>query len=302
KDTYPVAISRGTIHSGALMMTVAKNHHSWSVKEILPTGVPSLVFNSTVGANSSSILQQRQSWPNPEWVFEENFSSAGNAGFRYWRSAAYLNMPAWKVPGYSEEQYQIPLEKWVSVVQNKLALQQETDSQMITRLMKTTCEDLTGRVAAVNDGLNYLKQNPKCMDYSVYDTYSTPNRDRRSFDDLVALRRAYRDILRLNGGNQLSSLTKSQLAKIFPSISESSLVETQKMSASPVNSSSICVTEYLSGKKMDVAEFKRRLYLGLVSNNPQDDGVYRWGDVRGPSQHAKSCPSWDPWSPDLNQN
>lgn len=302
-DTYPTAISREAIHSGSLIMTVAKNHHSWSVKEMLPIGVPYLVFNSTVGAGTGAGLQQRQSWPNPEWVFEEDFSAAGNAGFRYWRPAAYINQPVWKVPGYSEEQYHIPLNKWVRTVQSKLALRQETDTQLLTRMMKTTCENLTGRVSAVNDGLSYLKGNSnKCMDYATYDIYSTPNRDQRSFDDFVALRRAYREILQANGGNQLTAELKMQLAKIYPNITESSLSETQKMQPSAINSASLCVTEYLPGKQMDVAEFKRRIYAGLISNNPHDDGAYRWGDLPGPSQRAKSCQSWDPWTPDLNQN
>ncbi|MDG0815865.1 hypothetical protein [Bdellovibrio svalbardensis] len=301
-DTYPVAVNRDAIHSGSLILTVAKNHHSWTIKEILSIGVPHLVYNSTVGASSGSGLQQRQSWPNPEWVFEENFTAAGNAGFRYWRPTEYLNQPVWKTPGYSEEQYKIPLGKWVRTVQSKLALRQETDTQMMTRMLNTTCEDLTGRVTAVNDGLNYLKKNPKCMDYATYDTYSTPNRDQRAFDDFVALRRAYREILAANGGNQLSAEMKAQLGKIYPMIQSSIAAETQNMAPQGITSASLCTTEYLPGKRMDVAEFKRRLSAGLISNNPHDEGSYRWGDLRGPSQRAKSCQSWDSWTPDLNQN
>ncbi|MBV2167654.1 MAG: hypothetical protein KUL82_03000 [Bdellovibrio sp.] len=300
-DTYPIAISRDTIRSGALMATTKKNHHSWTVKEILPIGVPHLVFNSVVGSNSGYGLQERQSWPNPDWVFETDFTPAGNAGFRYWRPASYINKPVWEVPGYSEEQYRIPLNKWVRYVQNRLALRQETDNQLITRLMKTTCEGLTGRVIAVNDGLGYLKKNSRCMDYATYDTYSTPNRDRRVFDDFMSLRRSYREILQINGGNQLSADLVNQLNKIFPAIQKSVATEAAQMAVQGQTASSVCVTEYLPGQSMDLAEFKRRLFLGLISNNPHDDGSYRWGELRGPSQRARSCQSWDPWSPDLNQ-
>jgi len=299
-DTYPVAISRDTIHSGGLMLTTKKNHHSWTIKEILPIGVPYLVYNSVVGSNSGYGLQERQSWPNPDWVFETDFTPAGSAGFRYWRPAAYLNRPVWEVPGYSEEQYRIPLNKWVRYVQNRLALRQETDNQMITRLLKTTCEGFTGRVTAVKEGLDYLKKNSRCMDYATYDTYSTPNRDRRVFDDFMSLRRAYREILHINGGNQLSPEIINQLNKIFPAINQSAAAETQRMGVSGANSASVCVTEYLPGKTMDLAEFKRRLFAGLISNNPHDDGAYRWGELRGPSQRARSCQSWDPWTPDLS--
>ncbi len=300
-DTYPIAVSRDTIRSGALMATTKKNHHSWTVKEILPIGVPHLVYNSVVGANSGYGLQERQSWPNPDWVFETDFTPTGHAGFRYWRPASHINKPVWEVPGYSEEQYRIPLSQWVRYVQNRLALRQETDNQLITRLMKTTCEGLTGRVTAVNDGLGYLKKISRCMDYATYDTYSTPNRDRRVFDDFMSLRRSYREILQINGGNQLSADLVTQLNKIFPAIQKSVATEAAQMTVQGLTSASVCVTEYLPGRSMDLAEFKRRLFLGLISNNPHDDGSYRWGEVRGPSQRARSCQSWDPWSPDLNQ-
>lgn len=301
-DTYPVAISRATVRPGSLMMTTKKNHHSWTIKEILPIGVPHLVFNSVVGANSGFGLNERQSWPNPEWVFETDATPAGNAGFRDWRPAAYLNRPVWEVPGYSEEQYRVPLNKWVRYAQNRLALSQETDEQMITRLLKTTCEGLKGRVPSIQEGISYLKNNSRCMDYATYDTYSTPNRDRRIFDDFMSLRRAYREVLNINGGNQLSANIVAQLNKIFPTISQSVAVETSRMEAQANTSFSVCTTEYLPGKTMDLAEFKRRLFSGLISNNPHDDGAYRWGDLRGPSAKAKSCQSWDPWSPDLSQD
>ena len=300
-DTYPIAITRQTVHSGALMLTVKKNHHSWSVKDILPIGVPYLVFNSTVGASSGSDLQQRQSWPNPEWVFEEDQTPAGSAGFRYWRPIQYINQPVWNVPGYSEEQYHIPLNNWVRYAQNKLALRQETDSQMMVRLEKTACEDFAQRVSAVNDGVNYLRSHPGCMDYATYDTYSTPNRDLRSFDDLNALRQAYLGILNDNGGNQLSQDVKSQLNKIFPDIHGDLGDEVDNMSQQNIDSLSLCVTEYTPGHSMDLAEFKRRLFSGLLSNNPNDEAAFRWGEQRGPSSMAQSCQSWEPWSPDLNR-
>ncbi|MBO9666516.1 MAG: hypothetical protein J7501_06840 [Bdellovibrio sp.] len=302
-DTYPVAISRDIVRSGAMILTTTLNHHSWSIKEMLPIGVPHLVYNSTIGATTGSTLQQRQSWPNPEWVFEGNNTPAGNAGIRYWRPVEYINQPVWKVPGYSEEQYRVPLNKWNRYTQNRLALKRETDEQMMTRLMHVTCEGLVGRVSAVNDGLNYLKTAPKgCMSYEVYDTYSTPSRDQRVFDDYVSLRRSYRDILSINGGNELSSTMKAQLQKIFPFINESMASETRKMSATDLSEAAVCTTQYLPGQYIDLAEFKRRLFSGLISNNPLDDATYRWGQLRGPSQRAKMCKSWDVWVPNLNQN
>jgi hypothetical protein len=298
-DTYPVAISRDVIRSGALIMTTVTNHHSWTLKEMLPIGVPYLIYNSVVGSYSGFGLQQRQSWPHAEWVFEGNFTPSGNAGFRTWRPQAFLGRPVWEVPGYSEEQYKIPLNKWEKTVQARLALRQETETQQISRLVQTACDAYRTRVPSINEALQYVAKNPRCMDYATYDTYSTPNRDQRLFDDLTALRRAYRDIQSEGGSSRLTPETLAQLAKIFPAITATAKSETAKMSAQEITGSSVCVTEYRAGKKADLAEFKRRMFAGLISNNPHETAEYRWGERRGPSQRALSCESWDPWSPDL---
>jgi hypothetical protein len=300
-DTYPVAISRDVIRSGALIMTTKTNHHSWTLKEMLPIGVPYLVYNSVVGSYSGFGLQQRQSWPHAEWVFEGDFTAAGNAGFRTWRPQAYLGRPVWEVPGYSEEQYKIPLSKWEKTLQSRLALKQETDTQQMTRLVNTACDAYRNRVPSVNEALQYIAKNPGCMDYPTYDTYSTPNRDQRLFDDLMSLRRSYRDIQAENGGRQLAPEMVAQLNKIFPAIGSSARSEAAKMTAQEISATSVCIVDYRAGKKMDLAEFKRRIFAGLISNNPHETAEYRWGERRGPSQRALSCESWDAWSPDLSK-
>ena len=299
-DTYPVPVNRDFIRSGSLIMTTKINHHSWTVKEMLPIGVPHLVYNSVIGAHSGLGLQQRQSWPHAEWVFEGDFTPAGFAGFRGWRPAAYINRPVWEVPTYSEEQYRIPLNKWERILQSRLALRHETDNQRMTRLIQTSCEGYRSRVPSIDEVLLYISKNPGCMDYPTYDTYSTPNRDQRVFDDLMALRRNYHDILKENGGSQLSADLLGQLNKIYPYIQSSVKREQAQMAQQRVNEHSVCTVEYRRGKKMDLAEFKRRMFSGLISNNPHETAEYRWGELRGPSQRAKSCPSWDSWIPDLN--
>lgn len=299
-DTYPVAVNNRAIRAGSLILTTTVNHHSWTVKEMMSIGVPHLVFNSTIGAGSGPMLQERRSWPNPEWVFEGNYSPSGNAGFRYWRPAAYIGRPVWEVPGYSEEQYQIGLRGWVQQVQSRLATRTEGDDQMVGRMLHTICQGFTSRVPSVNDGLRALARTNGCMSSADYDTYSTPSRDQRVFDDMMALRRAYRQIIDRNGGAKLSAENARRLEKIFPFIRSSAAVETANMKYSPNSRNSVCTVEYLSGRSMDIAEFKRRMFAGNISNNPNDSGAYRWGESRGPSERARSCPSWDNWKPRLN--
>lgn len=299
-DTYPIAINRTAVRSGALIKTTSKNHHSWTLKEMLPIGVPWLVYNSVVGAGTSLVIQERKSWPNPDWVFEGNFTPAGTAGFRSFRQPSGINIPAWEVPGYSEEQYRIPLSSWVKTVQNKLALRKETDQQLVARLVSAVCEGLISRVPMVKESLVYLAKSPnKCMDYPTYDIYSTPNRDRRIFDDLISLRRSYREILNEDNGSGLSASTKDQLNKIFPAIMKSVKTEISLMNKQTVTSHSLCPISYSQNSRIDLAEFKRRLFLGQISNNPLNNLEYRWGEVAGLSARAKACPSWDAWSPDI---
>lgn len=299
-DTYPVALNPQSIRPGGLILTTKANHHSWTLKEMLNIGVPHLVYSSRIAATSSPMFQERQSWPNPYWVFEGNHSPSGHAGFRAFRPLEYIGQPVWNVPGYSEEQYRTPLSKWVKTATGRLATRQETDEQMLSRLMKSACQELQARVGAVNDGVLYLRGNPRCMNYATYDNYSTPNRDQRFFDSLVAVRVAYKDILQTNGASKVSGQLRRQLDKVFPLISSSSRQETSSMGPQSLTSDSYCQVTYAPGKTIDLAEAKRRVFAGLFSSNPHDSIEYRWGERRGQSSLASSCQSWDPWSPDFN--
>jgi hypothetical protein len=302
-DTFPVPINRTWIHGGGLMKTTAKNHHSWSIKEILPIGVPHLIFNSTVGSHSSFELQERISWPHPEWVFEDDFTPMGTAGFRYWRPASALNKPVWEVPNYSEEQYHFPLTRWNKIAQSKLAISNESQEQTIRRLLKTACDSMVTRIQYVNEGLAALHdlKPTQCMDAATFDTYSSPSRDHRIFDDISDLRRTYKDMVKDNGAQEIPADLKSQLGKIFPYLEKTAAQEEALMTESSIDARSVCLLVYRSGRKIDLAEAKRRLFAGLMSNNPMDEVEYRWGEKQGPSPRAQACPSWGGWTPDLSQ-
>lgn len=284
------------------MMTTAKNHHSWSVQNITNVGVPHLIFNSVVGAGSGSGLQERTSWPNPEWVFEGNFTPSGNAGFRSWRKATDLKKPVWQVEGFSDEQYKIPLTRWVDVVQSRLALVTETEVQKVQRLMEASCAGFQARVPAILEGAVFLeKTGPRCMAYENYDLYSTPNRDHRVFDDLIALRRTYRQLVRDGKLNYISGATAAQLKKIFPMIQEKAAVEMRSMSVQSLDSNSYCVVNTGRGETFDLAEYKRRAFADLLSNNPHDSFEVRWGQKKAETGSlSQKCQSWDPWHPDLS--
>lgn len=295
-DTYPVAISKETITPGGLILTVPKNHHSWSIKEILPIGVPHLIFNSTLGRSMHYELQQRKTWPNPSWIFEGDQSVGGHAGIRYWRPIEYLNRPVWEVPGYSDEQYRIPLNKWEKQIQQTLLITNETTDQKLKRMLTNSCEELKNRVPTVADAIDYLKTiDGDCMNATDFDNYSTPSRDRRFFDSLIALRKSYKEAVLTN--QEISDNTLTDLKKIFPAIQESTAYEAYNFSAQPIDVNSYCIVNY--GRKLDLAEARRRLFLGYMSNNPNDNLSYRWGEHSRSSEVSQSCPNWGTWTPNL---
>lgn len=298
-DTYPTAVNRESIRPGGIILATKVNHHSWTLKDILPIGVPWLIYNSTIGKSSGSQLKERQSWPNPEWIFEGDQSPSGHAGFRDWKPVHLIKQPAWKIPGYSEEQYKVSLRDWRKWAQKRLAIRAETNENMMIRLSQTVCDGLIGRVSAVKEGVDYVTQNPRCMSFETYDTYSTPSRDQRIFDDLIALRSAYSDILTAGEVSSLNPLTHKRMEKIFPYAQRSQREEAKRMTPQNVDEYSLCPIQYAQGKKMDLSEAKRRLFLGLFSNNPHDGIQYRWGDEKGSSSLAKKCRSWDTWRPVL---
>lgn len=301
-DTYAAPISKRTVVPGGLMRTVQSNHHSWTIQNILPIGVPHLVFGSNVSRWTGIVLYESSGWPNPYWLFEGNHTPSSGAGIRYWRPAEYINRPENEVPGFSNEQFEMPLATWSKTVTRRLATSAESPTAQLKRLLENACRGYQTRVKTVEEGLENLKRTSGCYDYSTYDLFSTPNRDRRIFDDTMELRTVFKQLLADGETENIEPTLLRQLYKIFPMISETARSERDKMERQEVTPDSVCPVTYGENKTIDFAEAKRRLFAGMMSNNPLDDVQFRWGEVRGPSERAKQCPSWDPWAPNFGDN
>lgn len=305
QDTYPIAVNAQTIRPGTILLTTRQNHHSLTVKDISEQGVPHFIY-STVGQATDGRarpLLQRHSWPQASWVFEGNFTVRGNAGFRFWRSEEDLGKPVAEVVGFSDEQYTIPLNQWVRTIQSRLAISQETAAQRVERFLTSSCQFLQERVPIVQTAAELMAaRNNACLEYREYDDQSTPARDRRWFLELRSLRAAYIAWKASPEYNEADPMV-AKLAKVFPNLSLSAQQENQQMAAVAVDDNSQCSVEYAPGKTIDLAEAKRRLFLGLMSSNPLDTPSVRWGDAaRQPNEVAATCPSWDPWVPNFNDS
>jgi len=173
-DTYPVSINK--LHPGVILLTSKINHHSWTIAGINEKGNPRLIYNSTVGKQSGSKLQQRSSWPNPHWVFqpEEKLTDPLNAesekikvpvfvpdsyaGFRYWIPVDKLLTNMRMLPEYSNDQYELNLNTWKQTIQNKLATQKESIQEVVERLLTDACDDVKQRMTAVGEVEDFKKQ------------------------------------------------------------------------------------------------------------------------------------------------
>lgn len=292
-DTYPVALTSNSISPGMLILTTKKNHHSWTIKNIFDTGIPHLVFNSTVGAYSSLNLQERKSWPNGEWVFEDDNTPTGSAGIRNWKPEAYISEPAWKVPGYSEDQYKQKPSLWRKNLETLLKIKDESTDGKLKRLLENVCNDIKQRHDAVKEASQFILDNKiNCLNEADFDTYSTPSRDKRLADEFISLREAYQDALKTKDLNEVK--LSNQLNKIFPNPELKISEENKVMQSLAIDENSICSTVYHSynegtNKTIDMAELKRRLFNKTLSSNPNDPEEVRFGEKR---PVKNSCPSW----------
>lgn len=294
-DTYPVNVTKDAIVPGAIILTVEKNHHSWIIKNIFSTGIPHLVFNSTVGAYSSLVLQERKSWPNGDWVFEGDVTPKGHGGVRYWRKESELKLPVWQVTGYSEAQYTIKPGKWKYNLQKVLQSSEETSQQTATRLIDNICADIQQRIDAVKESEAFLKStNFQCMSEADFDNYSTPSRDRRLADEIIYLRNFVKTLVQERNEISLNEKTWQQLKVVFPQLESDIATESTNQKRVLAGSASFCRVKYYSRrenieKPIDLAEIKRRLFTDRLSSNPNHPPENRFGEDMA---NKNTCPSW----------
>lgn len=278
-DSYPLAVSRSTIRSGAIIVTTHESHHSWTVKEILPIGIPHLIFATRPAATT---LLVRIGQPSMEFTFHTSFNPEAKGGYRAFRHPEDIGKPQSQVPGYSEEQYQIPYKLWMETIKRRLSLVNESPESLLRRTLDTACGGARERVASVDAALAYLsKIGDRCLDAKEFDDYSTPNRDLRTRNDFEALQEAYESVHSNSElWNQLPSSLAAQVQDVFT------------VSNSPEDSRT-CPVTLAPGRVLSLHEIMKRSLGDRLSWNPHDPLEYRWGDKQGHSARALSCPTYE---------
>ncbi len=271
-DTYPIAIGSDTVTAGTLILTDKANHHSWTIQSLSSYGQPHLVYSSRPAKNR---ILERSTWPtSPEWVFAAGLNpELTDAGIRAFRHPEDVMKPVWEVPGYSKEQYEIPLRNFFKTVRDRIASSEEPLLDRFKALYVDACAGATERVEAVDEGADLnSKLGATCMDAQQYDDFSTPGRDARLKDAL----------------NEVESVSAMYL-NTDSGVLTSSTGRASTLSAAGVTE---CKVTWAPGKSISLSQLYARMKASSVSSNPNESKEVRWGESTSSSEKARRCPKY----------
>ena len=273
-DTYPAALSRKAINAGSLILTDARNHHSWTIKSLSEHGIPFLLFASRP---AHTVLYERNEYPTRDFIFVDGLRPERHAGFRNFRHPEDLLSNVWDVPGASYDQYKLPWSGWSRHVQKALQLSEETATGKLSRLLGDACREAKDRVQIVKNGVRAVRNaGGQCLTQAEYDDHSTPSRDSRMKDAFQKVFSAYK--VAVESGERMSSELKA---------AAESVVKRRDPNGSPY-----CPIEIGSGIVLPLGEVAARMMKGYLSSNPHDSLDARWGLEEFPGPLASQCPEY----------
>lgn len=282
-DTFPVALNSirsGTIFTVSTSTKLGKEiHHTYNIKKINPIGTFDVIYGSQAGQANKMPLSRRKDrelddLPHDPW------------GFRKFRWPEHLNKDLSVIPvelGPSTEQFtqaeRLGKMNFFKYLKSVIATTTELPEDKMSRSFKTLCEDTQARIIFVNQGLNYLKQiNNRCMNFTEFDTYSTPARDDILIDSFIKAQNAYMEIQ--SDGN---------IDKVNPEWIEFSRIIFDKEQLPRDHLLGFCPINYRNNVTIDLATLWYRLDHSLLSSHPNDKVEIRWGEQSYP---RTKCERW----------
>ncbi len=264
-DTYPVALD--DIRAGDMFLL--PRNHAYIVKKIEPTGAMTTLSHSSPRA--WRIMAEINDFPA-----EAPEDRKKRDGYRRFKPIDQLRTPAAKVPGASEEQWEVAAslggsrEAFALATQDALASIKEPMAQKASRLFASLCDYAVQRVDIVNHGLNYLARmgdnnGRQCMSIGEYAEYSTPGRDKK----LEAQFRILNAMRSNPAWDEASFPEKPVIEAIFAS--ESTMPEEQ------VGSFCAVPFDIQGGRNMSLRELYRGMDAGRLVSDPHAPLEYRWG-------------------------
>jgi mRNA-degrading endonuclease HigB of HigAB toxin-antitoxin module len=286
-DTYPVKISSvkpGTLYTYKIVGADGNFiRHTYNIKEVTRLGDFDLIYSTQTVAKENLDLVYKRS------RMVTNAPLINNWGFKRFKWPENHHISNTSLHPYFEhstEQYELAKSTderaFFRHVTNILKKDNESAQSMITRKLRTACEESNERITYVNQGYQYqLKLNGQCLNYADFDAYSTPSRDKNLYSTFLDLKDAVDIVIKSGKENQVDfELMQMAYAVVYG---------TNEHSAEAADLKTYCPIRYKPGKALHLAELYRRVKSGLLSSHPNDSLEVRWGDS---SEEKTSCKKW----------
>ena len=284
-DTIPVkiaSISGGMMFSYKLKKRFRRTiRHSYNIKAVTQYGDFDVIYSTQAIAKNNLPMIKRNGYsfsqiPHDVW------------GFKKWKWPQHEGMRNRSLPDeteYSEEQFKLASDlkkKFFRYVKDKLKTTTEVPQQLLERKLRLLCIESRDRIEYVQQGYDHhVATNGKCMNFENYDAYSTPARDASLLAAYERFETDYREIIKEGREAEVSFDTLEMAKGIVKGVDPGSQVEKDLYK--------LCSINYMSGKKMHMAELFRRLDKDKLSSHPNDLLPLRWGDSK---KNRTKCKVW----------
>jgi hypothetical protein len=284
-DTTPVKLSEikpGMLFTYKILRSTGKTiRHSYNIKDVTQTGNFDVIYATQAIAKSGADMMYRK-----EYMFSNPPHSVW--GFKRFKWPHLHGIEMNRYPeefGYSHEQFGLVSEMgdrpFFRLVKRTLQEVEETPQDLLARSLNLVCTQAQDRVMYVNQALEFMERNGRrCMNYSDYDAYSTPARDKALSEAFYNLFANRNDVEKMGKAGEVDS----ELWELINDIEDGSRFN--------FNSSSLlksCAVTYRPGKTIHLAELYRRMQKGLLSSHPNDRVENRWGET---SRNGTRCRVW----------
>jgi hypothetical protein len=285
-DTFPVALK--AIRPGTLFTISTSGrfgqqiHHTYNIKNINPIGTFDVIYSTQAIQHSGLPLVRRKdrelvNLPHDPW------------GFRKFRWPEHLNQELSVIPeelGPSLEQFTLAASLgqagFFKYLKQIISTTTEPPENRMIRSFKALCEDAQARIEYVNQGLDFLQQiNNRCMNYTEFDTYSTPARDEALKETYLKVQSAYQEIK--NNGDL------DQVSPEWIDFSEIIFNRREPTEESSARLLEFCPINYRRSIAINLATLWSRLEANKLSSHPNDLVEIRWGEKDSP---LTKCKRW----------
>jgi hypothetical protein len=294
RDTYPIAITREYLRSGAVWSRVrittsnvfsmifggrAKEDpgHAEIVKDVTDTGAIELI-GSTVPSEVRSLMTTSSLVFMPEET---------STGFRKWMEPDWYGAAEKDLPGYSLEQFKLgaresnnynnesptfqqqqgtarTLDEWQKQIQEKLQLRSENKDEALYRYGANLCTLIQARVATILKSEKTRNSlNGECMNAEDYDSYSTPSRDKR-------INTTIENMVSMGGG--FGFTVSGRIDNVAQYMDKCPPIQIGR------------------GQSLSLFEIVKAYADDKVSSNPNDSFEARWGLATGDGESR--CPTY----------